>query len=65
MSVVYSIIFIYFLSAFGETIAWICVVILQLAFFGLAGLGWYGWDQSKKAGESLGESYPGGIPEEV
>ena len=50
MSVVYSIIFIYFLSAFGETIAWICVVILQLAFIALAGLGFYGWDQSKKAG---------------
>jgi TRAP-type C4-dicarboxylate transport system permease small subunit len=65
MSVVYSIIFIYFLSAFGETIAWICVVILQLAFIALAGLGWYGWDQSKKAGEQLGESYPDGIPDEV
>lgn len=65
MSVVYSIIFIYFLSAFGETIAWICVVILQLAFIALAGLGFYGWDQSKKAGEQLGESYPDGIPDEV
>jgi hypothetical protein len=43
MSVVFSIIFIYFLSAFGvnilETIAWICVVIIQLAFIALAGLG--------------------------
>ena len=45
MSVVYSILFIYFLSAFGETIAWICVVVLQLFLFGVAGLGWYFWDQ--------------------
>lgn len=45
MSVVYSILFIYFLSAFGETIAWICVVVLQLFLFGVAGVGWYFWDQ--------------------
>ena len=51
MSVVYSILFIYFLSAFGETIAWICVVVLQLFLFAVAGLGWYFWDQTVKKGE--------------
>jgi hypothetical protein len=50
MSVVYSILFIYFLSAFGETLAWICVFILQLSLIALGGLGWYAWDQSVKAG---------------
>lgn len=53
MSVVYSILFIYFLSAFGETIAWICVVILQLGFVAVGALGFYYWDLFKKDGELL------------
>jgi hypothetical protein len=48
MSVVYSIIFIYFLSAFAEIIAWICVVVLQFALIGVAAGGWYMWDDAKK-----------------
>jgi hypothetical protein len=48
MSVVYSIVFIYFLSAFGETLAWICVFVLQLGLLAAAGAGWYMWDQSLK-----------------
>jgi hypothetical protein len=44
MSVVYSILFIYFLSAFGETIAWICVVLLQLGFVAVGVIGFYKWD---------------------
>lgn len=55
MSIIYSLLFIYFLSAFGETIAWICVVILQLALIALAGLGYYAWDLTKKAAEEGGE----------
>ena len=58
MSVVYSILFIYFLSAFGETIAWICVVVLQLFLFAVAGLGWYFWDQTIKNGANLEKKYP-------
>jgi hypothetical protein len=53
MSVFYSIFFIYFLSAFGETLAWICVFILQMGFIAVGGLGWYAWDQSVKAGLDL------------
>jgi len=30
MSVVYSIIFVYLMSIFAETIAWLCVIIMQL-----------------------------------
>jgi len=30
MSVVYSIIFVYIMSIFAETIAWLCVIIMQL-----------------------------------
>lgn len=48
MSIVYSIVFIYFLSAFGETLAWICVVILQLGLLAAAGAGWFLWDQNMK-----------------
>lgn len=48
MSVVYSILFIYFLSLFGETIAWICVVILQLGFIAVPVIGWYMWDKASK-----------------
>jgi nitrate/nitrite transporter NarK len=44
MSIIYSILFIYFLSAFGEIIAWICVILLQLAFIGAAGGSYYMWD---------------------
>jgi hypothetical protein len=55
MSIVYSILFIYFLSAFGEVIAWICVVILQLALIALGGLGFYAWDLTKKAAEVGGD----------
>jgi hypothetical protein len=32
MSVVYSLVFIYLMSAFAEIIAWICVAIAQLGF---------------------------------
>ena len=46
MSIVYSILFIYFLSAFGETIAWLCVFILQLALLAVAGLGFYKWNEA-------------------
>lgn len=55
MSVVYSIVFIYFLSAFGEAIAWICVVILQLGLLSVAGLGWYMWNEAVMASEGLAD----------
>jgi hypothetical protein len=48
MSVVYSIVFIYFLSLFGEYIAWICVVVLQLGFIAVPVIGWYMWDHASK-----------------
>lgn len=48
MSIVYSILFVYFLSAFGETIAWICVVLIQLAFIGGAAAGFFAWTAQKE-----------------
>lgn len=36
MSIVYSLVFIYLLSWFAETIAWCCVVLIQLGLIGLA-----------------------------
>lgn len=50
LSVVWSILFIYFLGAFGETLAWICVVLIQILFIGIAGVGFYLWDLKKKEG---------------
>lgn len=41
MSVIYSFVFIYLMSAFAEPIAWICVVLAQLAFIGGAVGGWF------------------------
>jgi len=43
MAVVYSILFIYVLSIFGETIAWICIVIIQLALIGATVVGFFAW----------------------
>jgi len=43
MAIVYSILFIYVLSIFGETIAWICIVIIQLAMIGATAVGYYAW----------------------
>jgi cytochrome c biogenesis factor len=36
MSVVYSFVFIYLMGFFAETIAWVCIVLTQLAFIGAA-----------------------------
>lgn len=41
MGVIYCFAFIYLMSAFAETIAWICVVLIQLGLIGLAGFGWF------------------------
>jgi hypothetical protein len=43
LSVVYSIVFIYFLSIFGETLAWICVVIIELLFIGATAAAYFNW----------------------
>jgi len=44
MAVIYSIVFIYVLSIFGETIAWICIVIIQLSMFGATAAAYFAWD---------------------
>lgn len=43
LSVVYSIVFIYFLSAFAETISWICIAIIQLGLIGATAVGYFAW----------------------
>lgn len=43
MAIVYSIVFIYVLSIFGETIAWICIVIIQLGLIGATAVGYFAW----------------------
>ena len=40
MGVIYSFAFIYLMSAFAETIAWICVALIQLGLIGAAIAGW-------------------------
>jgi len=44
MSVIYSFVFIYLMSAFAETIAWICVVLAQLALIGASVVSYF-WRQ--------------------
>jgi hypothetical protein len=56
MSIVYSILFIYFLSIFGETIAWICVVLIQLAFIGAAAAGYFAWTAQKEKVAALDQT---------
>jgi hypothetical protein len=48
MSIVYSILFIYFLSIAGEIVAWICVVLIQLGFIGGAAAGFFAWTAQKE-----------------
>lgn len=43
MAVVYSIVFIYVLSLFGETIAWICIVVIQLSMIGASAVSYFFW----------------------
>jgi len=45
MAVVYSLVFIYVLSIFGETIAWICIILIQLSLFGASALSYFAWDE--------------------
>jgi hypothetical protein len=44
LAVVYSIVFIYVLSIFGETIAWICIILIQLSLFGASAASYFAWD---------------------
>ena len=48
MAVVYSIVFIYVLSIFGETIAWICIILIQLALFRASAISYFSWDAEVK-----------------
>lgn len=43
MAVVYSIVFIYILSLFVETIAWICIVIIQVAMIAASAIAYFAW----------------------
>lgn len=38
MGLVYSLLFIYFMSAFGEPLAWFCVILIQLALLAATGV---------------------------
>lgn len=53
MAVVYSIVFIYVLSIFGETIAWICIVLIQLSLFGASAVAYFAWDEQVKKYDDL------------
>jgi len=64
LSIVYSILFIYFLSIFGETIAWICVVLIQLAFIGAAAAGYFAWTAQKEKVATLDQTDPASNYEE-
>ena len=60
MAVVYSIVFIYVLSIFGETIAWICIILIQLSLFGASAVSYLAWDAEVKKLENLPNVVSGG-----
>lgn len=48
MGIVYSVVFIYLLSWFAETIAWCCIVLIQLGLIGATVSCYFMIDLSKK-----------------
>lgn len=65
MSIVYSICFIYFLSIFGEYLAWCCVIVLQLSLIGGAGALYFLWDQQKKNVAAMSQDTEANSPEAI
>jgi hypothetical protein len=59
MGLVYSLAFIYLMSAFAETIAWIIVILVQLALIGLTVYSYMIYDQEMVDYEALGETFSG------
>lgn len=47
-ALVWSIVYIYILSLFAETLAWCCVCLIQLGLIGATVGGYMGWDDAKK-----------------
>ena len=47
-ALVWSIVYIYILSLFAETLAWCCVFLIQLGLIGATVGGYMGWDDAKK-----------------
>jgi len=45
MGIVYSLAFIYLMSAFAETIAWIIVILVEIALIGLTVYSYMMYDQ--------------------
>lgn len=53
MSVVYSLVFIYLMSAFAEPIAWFCVVLLQLSLAGATAALWFSREKKIQAHQDM------------
>lgn len=45
MGFVYSLVFIYLMSAFAETIAWLCVFLIQIGLLGLTAGSFFGYHE--------------------
>jgi hypothetical protein len=61
MAVVYSLFFIYFMSYFGETIAWICVFLMQISLIAATAVAYLAYDEEMKKFEGLAETYSGAV----
>jgi hypothetical protein len=61
MAVVYSLFFIYFMSYFGETIAWICVFLMQISLIAATAVAYLAYDDEMKKYEALADTYSGPV----
>lgn len=59
MGVVYSLLFIYFMSYFGETLAWICVFLMQLSLIAATACAYMAYDGEVKNAIKLTETISG------
>lgn len=48
LALVWSVVYIYLLSAFAECLAWCCVILIWLGLCAATGFGFYMWSDSKK-----------------
>lgn len=47
LALVWSVVYIYLLSAFAECLAWCCVILIWLGLCAATGFGFYMWNESK------------------
>jgi len=60
LGVIYSLAFIYLMSWFAETLAWICVLLVQLTLIGATATLYIIYDEELQKYAALSDSFSGG-----